>query len=578
MKTTVYTNGDIITMNDENPEAEAIAVRDGKILAVGSLADVEKTAGLGAEKVDLGGKTLMPAFFDPHGHFFLTTLLVAYADLNAPPVGKVDSIAGLQQTLRDYANEKNLKADDWIVGMNYDDTGIKEQRHPTRYDLDEVSTTNPIYIMHSSSHFGVANSKALELAGITSQTEDPSGGAFLHDEKGEPNGVLEENPAFLQVMSKIKLPDMDVAIDLFVKTLIERYAAQGVTTVQECGGALPPFIKAMRAAGEKGKLPLDVIAYPKGDLAGFLENYEEDSQYKNRFRFGGLKLIVDGSIQGYTAYLSEPYYVAPEGRLTEEKSCDAEGKVDLLFATQEEKKDAHSLHVDESELNEGFRGKPTYTQGELDALVLKAISKGWHLAVHCNGDGSVDMLLKSMRKALGEHPVEDHRTTIIHAQTIRDDQLDEAKELGMVVSLFPGHIYYWGDRHAKTFLGPERTARMNPMQEVLKRGIPLTIHNDTPVTPSNMLDVVAFAVNRVSIGGQVIGKEQELSVWQALHAVTIDSAWQHGEENSKGSLEVGKLADLMILSDNPLKIEKTKIREIQVLETFKEGESVYRKD
>jgi predicted amidohydrolase YtcJ len=187
--------------------------------------------------------------------------------------------------------------------------------------------------------------------------------------------VLEENTAFLPVMAKITLPDIDVAIDLFVKTLIERYAAQGVTTVQECGGALPPFIKAMRVAGEKGKLPLDVIAYPKGDLAGLLENYEEDSQYKNRFRFGGLKIVLDGSIQGYTAYLSEPYYVAPEGRLTGEDQSDAEGKADLLFASQEEK-DAHSLHVDESELNEGFRGKPTYTQEELDALVLKAISRG----------------------------------------------------------------------------------------------------------------------------------------------------------------------------------------------------------
>jgi predicted amidohydrolase YtcJ len=179
--TTIYTNGDIITMLNENREVEALTVRDGKILAVGSLADVEKAAGLGAEKVDLGSKTLMPAFFDPHGHLFLTTLLVAYADLNAPPVGKVDSIASLQQTLHDYANEKNLKADDWIIGMNYDDTGLKEQRHPTRYDLDEVSTANPIFIMHSSSHFGVANSKALELAGITSQTEDPRGGAFLRD-------------------------------------------------------------------------------------------------------------------------------------------------------------------------------------------------------------------------------------------------------------------------------------------------------------------------------------------------------------------------------------------------------------
>ncbi len=289
---TIYQGGDILTMNANIPTVAAVGVRDGKLFAVGTDEEVARALDKSAKIVDLDGKTLMPAFFDPHGHLLLTTLLVAYADLNSPPIGTVDSIAKLKQTLKDYAAEHDLKADDWIVGMNYDDTGMKEQRHPTREDLNEVSKTNPIFIMHSSSHFGVANSKALELAGITAKTPDPKGGKYRHDSNGEPDGILVENPAFMTVMAKIKLPGLDIAIDYFIKTLLEQYAAQGMTTAQECGGAIPPFVNAMRVAGEKGKLPIDVIAYPNAENTNILENYKEVSKYKNRFRLAGMKIIL----------------------------------------------------------------------------------------------------------------------------------------------------------------------------------------------------------------------------------------------------------------------------------------------
>jgi len=236
-KQTLYYGGDILTMEGDTPHyVEAVMVKEGKIIYTGKKADAVNNYAGEMVKVDLKGKTMMPAFFDPHGHLLLTTLLVAYADLNPPPIGKIDTIAKLKQALIDYKTSHNLGPNDWIIGMNYDDTGMKEQRHPTRWDLDEVSKTNPIYIMHSSSHFGVANSKALEIAGITDKTPDPSGGKFLRDDKGRLTGVMSEGAAMKQVMLKITPPKPEVALKMIHKTLLERFAAQGITTAQECGG------------------------------------------------------------------------------------------------------------------------------------------------------------------------------------------------------------------------------------------------------------------------------------------------------------------------------------------------------
>jgi len=573
----IYTGGDIVTINYAQPTAEAVAVADGKIIAVGKKPDVLKHKGNATKMVDLQGKTLMPGFFDAHSHLLQVTLWAISADLLPPPMGSVDSMEKLKAVLLSYKAEKKLKQGQWIVGLGYDDTLLSEKRHPTRDDLDQVSTENPIFIIHISGHLASANSKALEIAGITAETEDPVGGRFIRRPGyREPNGVMESNMAFLQVLAKIPTPSAVQAAKYFVDTLINVYAANGTTTVQEAAGAFPDVMQIFKLMA-KEKLPLDLIAYPKDTYKDMLVNYEQDKEYHNGLRLGGLKLIYDGSIQGYTGYLSQPYHVPPKMDQDLESHCDQTGTEGLLVDIDEAnypEKDDHDTVVKEGDTN--FRGKSYYgSQEEADALVELALKNRWHLLAHTNGDAATDMLIESMRKGLKKYPVKDHRTTIIHAQMMREDQLDAAKELGLVPSFFPSHIYYWGDRHRDIFIGPERAARMNPMKSALDRGIRFTIHHDAAVTTANMLIVVQSAVHRVTSSGKPLGPEQEIPVMEALKAVTINAAWQEGEEKQKGSIEKGKLADLVILSANPLKVDKSKIAEIQVIKTIKEGKTVY---
>ncbi len=567
----LYSGGEIVTMHGEQPAyVEAVVSENGKIVFVGS----KKEALVRypeASLVDLEGKTMLPAFFDPHGHLLLTTLLEAYVDLNAPPIGDVDSIATLQAKLQAYIKEHDLKEGEWVIGMNYDDTGMKEQRHPTKEDLDAISTKHPIYIMHSSSHFGVANSLALKLAGIDAKIQDPKGGKFYRNKEGDLTGVMEEGPAYTQVMMKITPVAPQTAMKAIEKTLMKHYLAQGMTTVQECGGALPDFIKLLYAMGKAGRLKADVLAYVDPDNMKLLQDTKSKQGYDNHVKIGGLKVMMDGSIQGYTGYLSKPYFKIPERLNVEGAACKAKQKASLLLGGSSHMgQDTHQPSAKVS--SKGFVSRPSYTQEELDKIIGDALEKKWHVMVHCNGDGAIDMLLQSVKKA---KPKGDHRTTIVHSQTIREDQLDEVKALGMALTMFPSHIYYWGDRHAQKFLGPERTKRLNPMRSIIKRGIPYTIHHDTPVTPTSILDMISFAVNRTSLGGTVYGKDQAMSVYEALKAVTINAAYQHYEEQQKGTIEVGKEADFVILSGNPLKTDKKQLRSIKVQKTINDGEVVF---
>lgn len=575
---TIYIGGDIITINAAQPTAEAVAVAEGKILAVGEKSDVLKYKGSTTKLIDLKGKTLMPGLFDPHSHHFITTLASIGADLYPPPMGTVDSMEKLKQALVQFKTKNKLKPGQWIIGMNYDDTLLKENRHPTRDDLDQVSTEHPIIIIHISSHIASANSKAFELAGISSETKDPVGGRFVRRPGSqEPNGVMESNMAYLQVLAKVPTPTLEQVSKMFADTLLNAYAANGITTAQEAGGLLPPMLKAYQFAADKNMLPIDLIGYPKEIAKDLLNNYERDKHYRNRFRIGGFKLILDGSIQGYTAYLSKPYHLQPDSDGQIEDHCNLSGVESLMVDIDEKNygdSDWHD-HIPEKDKST-FRGASYYgSQEEADLLVETALKNGWHIAAHTNGDAATDMLIKSMRKGLAKYPVKDHRTTIVHAQMMRDDQLDAAKELGLVPSFFPAHIYYWGDRHRNIFLGPERAARLNPLKGALDRGIRFTLHTDAPVTTTNMMIVIQSAVHRVTISGEPLGREFEIPVIEALKAVTINAAWQEGEEDLKGSIEVGKLADLVILSANPLKVKVTTIKDIKVMETIKEGTSIF---
>ena len=566
---TLYEGGDILTMRGNTPVyVEALVEENGTILFTGNVSEA-KSRYADARLVDLNGSTLMPGFFDPHGHLFMTTLSTAYIDLSPPPIGKIDSIAALQKALKDYISRRHPKPGEWIVGMNYDDTLLKEKRHPTRKDLDAVTTDNPIFLLHISSHLAAVNSKALQTAGIDDKTHDPKGGRFRRDAQGHVTGVMEEGAAMMPFLRKIPQPDPQTARRYIRKTLTEKFVKEGITTVQDAGTTTPPFWHLLKTMADAGELPVDVIAYPGADYMGLLEHYERDKHYRNHLRLGGMKIVLDGSIQGYTAYLRHPYFSLPASIEPKPASCRTT-VVAALFAGSDRNATLSSTE------HRSYVGKPNYTQEELDRLVAKAIEKRWHLLVHCNGDAASQMYIEAMRKALRRFPRKDHRSTVIHAQMITETQLDEVKKLGMYLSMFPGHIYYWGERHEKLFLGPKRAARLDPMRSALKRGINLTLHADAPVTPTRILDIVQFAVERKTRSGKVLGADQRIDVYDALKGVTINAARQHFEEKEKGTLEPGKKADMVILSDNPLKVDKDAIRHIRVLETIKEGRVVYR--
>jgi predicted amidohydrolase YtcJ len=568
----IYTGGHIVTMDDAKPVAEAVAVHVGKILAVGTTAEVMKHRGDSTLVIDLKGNALLPGFIDPHSHIVQVAAKLATANLSPPPIGPVDSIAKLKEVLREYKKSKRLQPGQWILGMGYDNTALRENRHPTRYDLDDVSSDNPIFLLHISCHLAALNSRALELAKITADTADPQGGK-IHRQKGtrEPDGVLEEH-ALLAAAKVLPKPSPKQAAEM-IRAAFKSYASRGITTAQE-GAASPGIVDALRSLARTRKLPLDVVAFPlyltaEKDLAG----YKNDRLYTNGFRLGGIKFILDGSVQGYTCFLSQPYYIQPGETTPTNCPCTSDEAARIVLS---EAKGGEGESLPDAPKSE-YRGYPAFEdQTGLNALIFTAIRKGWPILAHTNGDAATDQLITAVRAALKIHPVEDHRTTIIHAQTMREDQLDEAKKLGMLPSFFPGHIYYWGDRHRDIFLGPKRAVRISPAASAVRRGMRFTLHNDAPVLPEDMLNNVWCAVNRVTRSGKVLGADQRIAVRDALKAITIHAAWQYFEEDRKGSIKPGKLADFVILADNPLTIESMKIKDIRVLETIKEGVTIYR--
>lgn len=568
---TIYFGGPVLTMVKDGDRAEALAVKDAQILAVGKKADVMATKGNHTKLIDLGGKTLMPGFYDPHSHVVLQSVKFATANLDPVPIGKITSIADIRQTLRDWIKEKKPAPGQWVIGWGYDDTGIKEQRHPNREDLDAVSIEHPIVLMHISAHLIAGNSKLLEEIGVAADSKDPQGGVIQRKPGStEPNGVLEEN-AMLLVLKKLPAPTPEKAMAMLEEGL-RHYAAAGITTAQDCASGKGTW-KLLAAMAQAGKLPIDVNAWAlyKGvDDATFdaIAAHKNDS---SRLRLGGVKLTLDGSIQGYTGYLSKPYHVPPGSAQIATDHCDSE-EAESLFVSLDNQTDSLK---DRPTLGKGHRGYPSMTQEQVDTWVRRCDAAKVQIQAHTNGDAATDMLIAAVKKARGDKPRPDLRTTIIHAQTIRDDQLDFSAQHGLTTSFFPIHVNFWGDRHRDLFLGPERAARINPSRSALDRNIKITLHHDAPVAGIDMLAVAWAAVNRVTSSGKDLGPEERITPFEAFRAITADAAWQNFEDDRKGTLETGKLADIVVLSDDPLAVEPMKIRDLLIMETIKEGKSIF---
>ncbi|QCJ44506.1 amidohydrolase [Bacillus sp. S3] len=484
---TVYFNGKVITMDNDATIAEAVAVKDGKIISVGSNQEISKLKGSKTKVVDLKKKVLLPGFYDAHSHFPSSGMEgTVQVNLNSPPVGPIKTIDDLIIALKDRGMETH--EGEWIRGRGYDQTLLAEGRHPTREDLDKVSTELPIYIGHTSGHLAVANSVALNLAGITKDTPNPPGGVIVRDPKtGEPNGVLEESAMGL-VSKYIPVVSEEENLAAFKKA-VQDYISKGITTSIIAGAGKQNLIE-LQNYQKQGLLPLRITAMGSGwggvispgELGGFVTGFGSDM-----LKLGAVKMSHDGSIQGYTGYLSKPYHVPPGD-------------------------------------DPNYRGYPAQSREELTKRVVELHKAGYQIAIHGNGDAAIDDILYAYRTAQEQYPRKDARHRIEHSQMARLDQLDEMKKLGVTPSYFVSHTFFWGDQHRDIFMGPERASMMSPLKSTIDRGIKFSIHLDTHITPMDPLQAVWSAVNRISRSGKVIGPEQRITQLQALRAVTSDAA------------------------------------------------------
>jgi predicted amidohydrolase YtcJ len=542
----IWHGGPIVTVNDAQPSAEAVAVRGGRIVAVGSLADVERRfRSPKTERVDLKGRTLLPGFIDGHGHLSMVGIQAVTANALPPPDGRNDSIEALQKTLREW-----MVANPWhrdyglVMGFGYDDSQLKEGRHPTRDDLDAVSAELPVFVVHQSSHLVALNSAALRKAGIGADTPDPQGGVIQRRPGSrEPNGVLEETAmvaAMLKLMPALGEPQRIALLEAGQRL----YLRYGHTTAQD-GRSSPVDLQTFRRAAERRVLALDLVAYPDALMIGddpVLRGPLHARTYTNGFRIGGVKLNLDGSPQGKTAWLSQPYFRPPAGQP----------------AT--------------------YAGYATMKDDEALAQVLKALRNDRQILVHTNGDAAIEQFLNAVEAAQGQVPRKDRRPVMIHGQTLRADQVDRVKALGIFPSLFPMHTYYWGDWHRESVLGPERAANISPTGWLLQRGMMFSSHHDAPVALPDTMRVLSATVNRTTRSGQVLGPEHRVEPIVAIKALTLWGAYQHFEEKTKGSIEVGKLADFAVLSDNPLTVPRETLGDLKVMATVKRGRVVWRLD
>src|SRR5262245_19913263 len=573
---TIYTNGVVITVNDAQPSAEAVAVKDGRILAVGARDDVMRHRGGSTEVVDLKGRTMVPGFVDGHSHICDYGALWAYPTLSPPPAGDVKNIDDVVAKMQRFIKEKKIPRGAAVFGNSYDDSMLAEKRHPVKEDLDRVSTEHPIVVVHASCHIGSANSLALEKVGFVNGAPDPKGGRIRRDPRtGDPTGVVEEQAVFN--FFPLLPPKTD---EQRLQTLMEiqlYYASFGVTTAQD-GQTLPPSVALLRKAAALDKLIIDIVSYPKWTFfekaltgereinvenarPGFASNIESFHRcgapegqvdpnitpavkekigvYRNRLKFGGVKIVCDGSPQGETAFLSSPYLRPPAGQPPD------------------------------------YRGYPTMSQEELDRWFDAAYENEVQVIAHCNGDAAADMMIEAVAKARRKHGRKNLRPVMAHAQTVRADQLDRMNELGIVPSFFSAHTFYWGDWYINEALGAMRARHISPLRSALKRGMKFANHTDAPVTSPDQLMVIHSAVNRTSRSGVIVGPEERISPLDALRAVTIWGAYLYFEENENGSIEPGKRADLTVLSANPLTVDDATIKDIKVLQTIKDGKKIY---
>lgn len=537
----IFYGGDILTMEGDVPQyVAAIAVRDGKIVYVGSKAGADKLKGASTVTSDLQGKALLPGFIDPHSHFMSSLGMDRQANCQPAPAGNANDVAGIIKALQDLQARLNAGDGEMLMGYGYDDSVMPGGRLLNRDDLDEAFPNNPVIVVHVSMHGAVLNSRAMEEFGISADTKTVEGGIVVRKPgTSEPYGLIMEMN-YLPIFAALPKPSVEQQLqDLKAGQMI--YAASGVTTAQE-GATHLPEVELLERGASEGRLFIDVISYPLfTEMDGLFKTRvpADFGKYTHGLKLGGIKITVDGSPQGRTALFTTPYL---EGGPSGEKD---------------------------------WYGNASFSQDVANQLLKRIYDMGLQSSFHANGDGAIDMLLKAHEFAAAGDLARDRRTLSIHSQFIRRDQIDRFAEYKIIPSFFTLHTFYFADTHIRN-RGLAQASFISPIKTAIARGLRPTNHTDFNVAPIDQMFVVWSAVNRMSRSGVLIGGDERVSPYQALQAITTNAAYQYFEEGSKGSLTAGKLADLVILDGNPLKVEPMSIKDIKVVQTFKEGKSVYR--
>lgn len=533
----LYFNGDFLPMTGEADTFEALVAEDGVITFTGALADAEVEAGADAERIDLNGACLMPGLIDPHSHIAGSNQYVIAAQLE-----NCKSYDEIVEAMRAFAELNNIGEDGIIMGVSYDQNSLAEGKHPNRHVLDQVSTEIPVVAIHASSHMLAANTKLLELAGITAETADPEGARYGREADGvTPDGFCEEPNAMWPIFAQVQ-PRQKFDMDKMILQMQDVYLEHGITTCQE-GATTADNAALFAGMAKKGLLKMDIVSYPMHgeDVDKMLADYAEfDSQdYTGHFRIGGLKMFFDGSPQGRTAWMTEPYTPGDEG--------------------------------------DDYCGYGTISDDDAYDYMRKAIDGNHQLLAHTNGDAAADQYLRVYKRALADSPNPEKdklRPVMVHCQTTRRDQYEQMPEINMIPTIFTNHIWYWADVHLKNF-GEKRGMRISAVRDALDCGLRPTFHTDCPVLRPNFFESIWCAVKRVTKNGVQLDESQKISVYEGLECMTKNGAYQYGEEARKGTLEVGKLADFCVVERNPLKVDIDDLRDLKVLATIKEGEVVW---
>lgn len=533
----VLRNTHVVTVDARDSVAEAVAVRNGLIVAVGSSTDVDALVGPGTRVLDLRGKTVVPGFIDSHTHNVLVgEFRYSFRQLNAAAELN-PTLADLLEKVRQRA--ARAKPGEWIGGRNYDPNGMRERRWPTRHELDAVAPANPVLITIRGGHACVANTRALELAGIHRDTPDPDGGVIDRDATGDLTGVLRDVMTIRSVPPAATLEDLKEGL----ATINDMYLKVGITSVHDAGAM--PRAESYRAYQEvvaEGRFRVRAYLmtyhdYALGTDRGLRTGFGDD-----RLRIGAVKLFMDGSIQCFTCAFREPYLTR-----------DTRGW-------------------------EGLR----YTQEGADEAVAEAHRLGYQVAIHAQGDLGITVAVNAIERAMERYPRPAPRHRIEHTLCPTEEDLRRMKRLGIIPNFFLFHPWFWGDQHIHDFIGKARAERMVPARTALDLGLRPCAHSDCPVCtpddpvwPSNPLWGMACAVTRRTRSGEDIGPGERVSPMEALRMYTFNGAYASFEERLKGSIEVGKLADLVVLAESPLAAEPWRIKDIRVEKTIIGGEIVY---